>query len=60
MSNPAEIIRKNPINIGSEHSIGFIIPTRWVKKLELSTDREAILELHEDGIFIKVIPDDSS
>lgn len=53
MKSPSEQISKNPINIGSEHSLGFIIPARWVKKLNMSTDEEVEMQLFEDHIVIR-------
>ena len=52
MKSPSEKIRKSPINIGSEHSLGFIIPAQWVKKLSMSTKKEVEIQLFEDRIVI--------
>lgn len=53
MPSPVEKIRKEPINIGSEHSLGFIIPARWVKKLGMTTEEEVGIELYDDHIVIR-------
>jgi hypothetical protein len=51
-----ERIQKKPINIGGEHSIGFIIPKKWVDKLGLTTDNEATLSYEENPKRIVILP----
>jgi hypothetical protein len=52
-SQVLEQLRKKPINIGGEHSIGFIIPSKWAKELGLDPERDATLTYEQGRIVIQ-------